>query len=320
METGATMTTNYKRMAWFALGFNVLVVVGGAIVKATGSGAGCGEHWPICNGEVIPRPQQIETVIEFTHRATSGLALLIVAAMVVWARRVTRPGDRVRRAAHWSLGFLIFESLLGALLVLGGWTAMNVSWWRVALQPIHFINTMILLMFLLLHAWWATVATPVQWANRPSGFWWRFGVAAVLLMLVNGTGSIISLGDLLIRELGEDSSGLVQLMYQMRPGHPAIAIGAGAIVVWLTFEKSLSPSASARRWAWATAIFVVAQWGVGLLNVVMNVPLWTAMLHLLLADAAWLSLGLWFVTAIERPEPAPSPVPADTVGRIASAD
>lgn len=312
--------TNYRRLAWLALALNVLVVIGGAIVKSTGSGAGCGEHWPICNGQVIPRPQQVETVIEFTHRATSGLALLVVAAMVFLARRVTPPGSRVRRAAYWSLGFLIFESLLGALLVLGGWTAMDVSWWRVVLQPVHFINTMILLAFLLLNAWWATYDEPSEWRNHSNGFWWRFVAVAVLLMLVNGTGSIISLGDLLIRELGENSSGLVQLLYRLRPGHPAIAIVAGALVIWLTFDRSLSPSAMSRRWAWVCAAFVGAQWAVGLLNVVMNVPLWTQLLHLILADGAWLSLVMWFATALAQPLAARGQAPLPSVGQTAGAD
>lgn len=312
--------TQFRKMAWFTLALNILVVIGGAVVKSTGSGAGCGEHWPICNGEVIPRPQQIETVIEFTHRATSGLALLAVGILVLWARRVTTPGSRVRRAAYWSAGFIVFESLLGAVLVLGGWTAIDVSWWRVVLQPIHFINTMILLAFLLLTAWWATDAPPAEWRNHSNGFWWRFAAAAVLLMIVNGTGSIISLGDLLIRELGETSGGLVELLYRLRPGHPAIAIAAGAIVVWLTFDRSLTPNATARRWAWVCAGFVVAQWAVGLLNVVMNVPLWTQILHLLMADGAWLALILWLATALPQTEAARGPAPLQSVGRPAGAD
>lgn len=309
--------TNYRKMAWFALALNVLVVVGGAIVKSTGSGAGCGEHWPICNGEVIPRPQQIETVIEFTHRMTSGLALLVVAAMVIWARRVAPPGSRVRRAAYWSLGFLVFESLLGALLVLGGWTAMDVSWWRVVLQPVHFINTMILLAFLLLNAWWAGDDTPADWRGQPTGFWWRFVLAGVMVMLINGTGAIISLGDLLIRELGQNYDGLVQILYQMRPAHPAIAIGAGLVVIWLTFDRLMTPWSTPRRWAWICVGLIVAQWAVGLLNVWLNVPLWTSIAHLLLADGIWLALIVWFATALERPAAVRDSSPATALGRTA---
>ena len=62
------------RYAWGVLGINLLVILWGAYVRATGSGAGCGSHWPLCNGEVVPRSAGLATLIEFTHRATSGVA------------------------------------------------------------------------------------------------------------------------------------------------------------------------------------------------------------------------------------------------------
>src|SRR5665213_3823423 len=56
------------RFAWFAVFYNVAVILWGALVRATGSGAGCGNHWPLCNGQVIPVSPGLHTVIEFTHR------------------------------------------------------------------------------------------------------------------------------------------------------------------------------------------------------------------------------------------------------------
>lgn len=141
--------------------------------------------------------------------------------------------------------------------------------------------------------------TPADWRGQPAGFWWRFVLAGLMVMLINGTGAIISLGDLLIRELGQNYDGLVQLLYQMRPAHPAIAIGAGLVVIWLTFDKLMTPWSAPRRWAWICVGLVVAQWAVGLLNVWLNVPLWTSIAHLLLADGIWPSL-IWFATALER--------------------
>src|SRR5689334_1905422 len=64
-----------SRFAWFVVAYNVAVVVWGAYVRATGSGAGCGSHWPLCNGEFLPSAPQTKTAIEFTHRVTSGLSL-----------------------------------------------------------------------------------------------------------------------------------------------------------------------------------------------------------------------------------------------------
>ena len=70
----------YARFAWATVGFNLLVIVWGAFVRATGSGAGCGKHWPLCDGEVTPPLESTAQLIEFTHRLTSGVALLAVLA------------------------------------------------------------------------------------------------------------------------------------------------------------------------------------------------------------------------------------------------
>src|SRR5271165_5685877 len=91
------------RFAWLAVFYNVLVILWGALVRATGSGAGCGGHWPLCNGEVLPSISQIATVIEFTHRVMSGIALLAVVAMFAWAWRIFAPGHAARRWAGWAL-------------------------------------------------------------------------------------------------------------------------------------------------------------------------------------------------------------------------
>jgi len=72
----------FAAFAWMVLGYNILVILWGAVVRATGSGAGCGDHWPLCQGVVIPHGEQIATIIEFSHRATSGIDALLVVALV----------------------------------------------------------------------------------------------------------------------------------------------------------------------------------------------------------------------------------------------
>src|ERR1017187_2153894 len=84
----------FTRVAWAVLAYNMLVVLWGAFVRATGSGAGCGDRWPLCNGVMVRRAPSIETIIEFTHRATSGLALVSVAALCLWAFRLFPRGHR----------------------------------------------------------------------------------------------------------------------------------------------------------------------------------------------------------------------------------
>src|ERR1700749_3808965 len=93
--------SRFKKFALFALIYNVGVILWGAYVRATGSGAGCGSHWPLCNGSFIPRPERIQTLIEFTHRASLGMCLVFAAALMGWSWRLFPKTHPVRRAANW---------------------------------------------------------------------------------------------------------------------------------------------------------------------------------------------------------------------------
>ena len=95
------------RFAWLVLGYNIAVITWGAYVRATGSGAGCGQHWPLCNGEILPRAPGVATLVEFSHRLTSGLALVAVAALLLWTWRLTRPGHPARIGAALAMFFMI---------------------------------------------------------------------------------------------------------------------------------------------------------------------------------------------------------------------
>src|ERR1044071_671713 len=103
----------FRPFAWGVLAYNVLVVLWGGYVRASGSGAGCGSHWPLCNGVVVPPAPKIQTIIEFTHRLTSGLSLVLVAGLWAWSVKVFPRGHRARRTAVWSVVFLLLEALLG---------------------------------------------------------------------------------------------------------------------------------------------------------------------------------------------------------------
>src|SRR5918999_5260767 len=143
-----------QRFAWFVLGYNVAVILWGAYVRATGSGAGCGSHWPLCNGEVLPRAPSVATLIEFSHRLTSGLALIAVVILLVWTRRATAPGHPARRGATWSLFFMLTEAAVGAGLVLFQLVADNASMARAMFMAVYLPNKFILLGCLGLPAWW----------------------------------------------------------------------------------------------------------------------------------------------------------------------
>ncbi|MFN7132188.1 MAG: COX15/CtaA family protein, partial [Myxococcales bacterium] len=146
---------SFRRFSLLVVLFNLGVILWGAYVRATGSGAGCGDHWPMCNGVVVPRAPSAQTVIEFTHRATSGLALLLVVALLVWAFRAFGRGHPVRTGAVLSMLLMLSEAAVGAGIVLYRLVAGDTSHARAVVMSVHLVNTFLLLAALTLTAWWA---------------------------------------------------------------------------------------------------------------------------------------------------------------------
>ena len=105
----AMKNNSLRGLAWTTLGWNVLVVLWGAVVRATQSGAGCGNNWPLCNGEVIPVSPRVDTIIEFTHRCMTGGATVLVLALLVGIFVVTDKGHRARVAAVVSTLLLVVK-------------------------------------------------------------------------------------------------------------------------------------------------------------------------------------------------------------------
>lgn len=261
----------------------MLVVLWGAYVRASGSGAGCGSHWPLCNGVVVPRAPQLATVIEFTHRMTSAVALLAVAALCFWAFRAFPTGHVVRRTAAWSFGFLLAEALLGAGLVLLNYVDQNASVGRAIYLSAHLVNTQLLLAMLTLTAWFAGH----PWAGRRSGL-----IAATLpiALAVSVTGAIAALGDTLFPSTSfaagfqQDFSTTAHFLLRLRVIHPILAGCAGAF--FLAAALSV-PAAKASRWA---VFLVILQLCAGGINLLLLAPVWLQLVHLLLADSLWIAL------------------------------
>lgn len=275
----------YVRFAWAVLGWNFLVILWGAFVRATGSGAGCGSHWPLCNGEVIPPSPTVQTVIEFTHRLTSGLALVGVAALVWFGRRLFPRGHAVRAWAWASLGFILIEALLGAGLVLLEYVERNASAGRAVYLCAHLTNTFLLLAALLGVVWHAS-HEDVRWRWAGVSAWQRAALAAVLLASL--TGAIAALGDTIYpavsmlegirQELSPDSPALLRL----RLMHPVVSVAAAVVVLAAVFQSVRG------RLQRGIAGWVVLQLAAGAVNVLLLAPVWMQILHLALAAALWL--------------------------------
>jgi heme A synthase len=298
--------TRLHRFAWLVLGWNLVVILWGAFVRATGSGAGCGAHWPLCNGEVVPRAPALATMIEFTHRATSGIAVLGVLALALWVFRARPAGHPARRAAAGALVFILTEAAVGAGLVLFRLVAENESVARALFMAVHLVNTFVLLAFLTLTAHWCASDVPLR-RDALARHRWAYGIGFLALLLVGVSGAVAALGDTLypaqslLGGLAQDVSGTAHVLVRLRVAHPILAL-AGSLAVAFVAARALQHGARrVRRLAWTVPALALAQIALGLLNVALLAPVWLQLLHLLLADALWIAFVLLAVEALSRP-------------------
>lgn len=294
--------------AWSVLVYNIAVIIWGAFVRATGSGAGCGAHWPLCNGEVVPRAPRIETIIEFTHRTTSALAGLLVVVLVVWAFRKFEKGRLVRWGAALSLFFVITEGLVGAGLVLLRLVAGNQSVARAVWASAHLSNTLILLAALTLTAWWASPARAdgVSFRLRNQrALAWALGAGLCGVLFLGASGAVIALGATLFpvpsaaQGLAADVSPAAHFLVRLRLIHPLFAVTFGLFVVFLAVTLSLSRKGhEVVLFARTLVGLFLAQLVIGAVNLALHAPVWLQLVHLLVADLAWVALVLMSESAL----------------------
>ena len=296
----------FARFAWLVLAFNVGVILWGAYVRATGSGAGCGAHWPLCNGEVVPRGAATTTLIEFTHRISSGLVLALAVVLLAWARRAFAPGHPARRGAAAVMLLTITEALVGAGLVLFRLVGTDASLARVASMALHLVNTFLLLGALTLTA---ARATGLVGRRRPllRGKPLLVGIGLLCVMLVSVTGAVTALGDTLFPPgaVGEPHghAAAAHFLVRLRILHPLLAVAVGAYLAALG-GTVLEPC---RRHAWLLFALVLAQFVAGPLTVALRAPVSMQLVHLLLADLVWVNL-LLTLDRVRRPLRARAPV------------
>ncbi len=308
-------TQKFRNFVWVTLAYTLLVILWGAVVRATGSGAGCGSHWPTCNGEIIARPESVETMIELSHRITSSLSGLLVLIMLIWAYRVFPKKHLVRRGAVISFFFILMEGAIGALLVRLELVGDNSSIERAVMIAIHLVNTFFLIAAIVLTGWWAS-DKKVQFHFRDSQTAWLLGIGAAGFFLLGASGAITALGDTLfpseslLEGFREDFSPGANFLVRLRVYHPIIGVALGIYLLMasnILLEKINSPSV--RRFSiWMRWLFGI-ELAVGVVNVLLLAPVWMQVIHLLLADLVWITAVLLANEALTtEPEIAPASI------------
>jgi cytochrome c oxidase assembly protein subunit 15 len=297
IDSKRTPSTALRRYAWGVLVYFIAVILWGTLVRATGAGAGCGNHWPLCNGTVLQHSASIETLIEFTHRITSGLSFFAVVGLLAWTFGGTVRGHLARVAAVTAVALTLIEAILGALLVKLGYTAQSQSPMRPAFLALHLTNTLLLLAALTLNA---------HLLSRRKGFLRGsvrlvapFGaIAAVaVVMIVGVTGSLAALGDTLFpasslgMALAQDFSAASGWLVRWRWTHPTVAFLASIVLIWLLVRAAQHKTHWDNRSLSALVLLLLAAvYVLGVLDVVLLAPLWVQVAHLLAADTLWAAL------------------------------
>jgi cytochrome c oxidase assembly protein subunit 15 len=289
------------------VGFMVLVILEGAIVRATGSGAGCGNHWPLCNGDFFPHHPRLATVIEYTHRSMTGFCTSLVGILIAWTFLARPRNHRARRAVVWSGVLLITEALLGALLVKGGYVENNASDMRVVAQCVHFTNTMLLLAAVTLTWWWLRDRhqPSTSLGPRARSIAW---ISIIATLFVGGTGSVAALADTLFPPTSlqaaflQDLAANSPLLVRMRWLHPATALIALGCAIWIAFQLR-------SKLGKLVVALVCAQIVLGAADVVLLAPTWLQVLHLLGADLYWIALVVACATVLLPAQARPAVIP-----------
>ncbi|GAB4432200.1 MAG: hypothetical protein OHK0011_15010 [Turneriella sp.] len=286
-----------KKFSLFVLAYTLFVILFGAYVRISGSGAGCGEHWPSCEGEVIPGDliKNHAKAIEYTHRTTSGLSGIFVIILLVGVWRTKEASKSARRMASLSFLLIVSEGLLGASLVLFRWVGLDASFGRGLMMPLHLGNTYLLLTALTLTV--KALSRPGEELHLNRN---RAVMAGAALLLITGMfGALAALGDTLFPGTrGFVTEGHTYL--KLRNIHPLLAVFTIGFVLTVAIrERDNYPALLFGKYQLCDAIaFLTGLQGViGVTNIFLSAPAYMQIIHLLGSDALWIIYSYWLFAA-----------------------
>jgi cytochrome c oxidase assembly protein subunit 15 len=239
----------------------------------------------------------MQTAIEFTHRVTSAVSLVLVVILLIWCWRCTAMSEWPRYSATAAAALLFNEALLGALLVLlDHMEGLDRSAAHAVFLCLHFGNTLLLL---------AALALTAKWLSKPARHFAvlakpheriAIGLGLVSVMAIGTTGSLASLGDTIFpsdslrHALMQDFSASSHVLLRLRPLHPVAAVIGSMYVFWLLWSHWRQQDRS--PWMFILGLTLTTQIALGAMNVILLAPLWLQMTHLLVAEMFWILLVL----------------------------
>jgi heme A synthase len=297
----------FHHFAWGLLLYTLPAILWGAFVRASHSGDGCGAHWPLCNGQVIPEVMHAKTWVEYGHRLSTGILLPLSIMLVVWAFRSFGKNHPVRIASIFTLFLMCTEGLIGAKLVLHNLVADNASISRAIYMAAHLVNTFLLLAAMLLTAWWGS-GQPVARLRGRAGTAWMMALATLAVLILGISGAVTALGDTLFpaRSLNEAvlaaMSPLSHFLIRLRLWHPLLAITLGFAIVLIAARIGRQQSdPMVKLLAGTIGLQYAAQLVIGYFNASLMAPIPMQLVHLLMADLIWLNVIALGAAALADP-------------------
>lgn len=283
-----------KRFAWVTVLYNLLVIAWGVFVRASGSGDGCGSHWPLCDGDVLPPfGSQAQKWIEFSHRMTSGLVLPLVLVLIYSVFRMFPRGHVARKMAAGAVFMTLLEALIGAALVKFGWVDQDDSAARAGVMAFHVVSTFILVGFLTATALLIGGAPKFSFKNQGAlGF--AVGLAYLMLAFLGVSGAVSALGhtlkpveNVLASAIQHDTHWMVRL----QPLHPLIATSIGLYLLLLGgLLVHLRPAESVKKSVRLMLTVYAIEMALGAASIFLKAPIPMQMVHLVLADICFMAL------------------------------
>jgi len=289
------MPPRFTRLAWTAAACTYLLIVLGAVVRITGSGMGCGDHWPLCHGKLFPPLDDIGTLIEWNHRLAAAAVSVLVVALAGYAWRLRRdtghgnrgtsngpityrpppPSTALHRpgvAAYVALALLAVQVGLGAVtvkLALPPWTVI-----------LHLGTAMLLLSTLIVVARGDRIAPPSR-----AGLWaLALGFVTVLFgALTANTGAASAcLGFPLCNGQVVPDGNFLQHIHWT---HRLLAYALLGYTFWWAARTR-------RRGAWCVVALITVQVAVAAAMVLLGLPRSLQALHVAVGAGVWAGLVL----------------------------
>ncbi len=268
--TRLTVDKTRKNLFFTLWIYTLLVILWGAWVRISHSGDGCGDHWPLCAGEVIPDFKQSKTIVEYFHRIMSGAYGIFVVYLFLKFKNTTTP--YFKKLLYGVLILTTSEALIGALLVKLELVSVNDSFLRLLFMSLHQLNSFLL-----------TAVCYLLYKSSDLDKTFKPSSKLILFIIVSVTGAIAALSTTLFpaQSLFQGIINDFQMhshpFIRLRILHPVLALSVMSYFIYYFYTKNNI----------RFTLEILAAVFVGLITLVSLSPLALKLSHLLIAHLLW---------------------------------